>query len=565
MRRTFCGVVIVILIMGYCANSKAQNIYELRKLTEDEWLSMTTEDRLRALGTSQKHERNQTFLGQFGRHYDLYNNWGYEFYEQEDRYENYAFRGYEAYNIIEERRRRWSYNEFGDRIARMRHNANVWKEIYSGDGTFVAYIPFNYINSIGIETGYVDGVWVARESTDDWAISITGAGALRTKFTPLTLSLPNVDGVSIDFQSANNSLKIINSVYMGSTGNAGATMVGGSAIGLGSNLYRRGGVMLRGGRYRRKLGVLTLGATYANAYGTMGNRERGREWRGTVTTDTPTPIMVAVRFMDDSPEDGEGGPIVYDVRLKIDGRYRDEIIPQIILDDVRLDRTTAITDKLDAAYLEPKTSVGIGPPSFDFYSIQASLPKYTDLFYLNDMIKGNNIDNVKLKFSKNLANSYFKLIEQAGKPIKADGTEAVIYIFDLASYTDKIHRVEAVTTVANDYRIQTSMIYTMESRGGHDSSGKEKSWYDATYWRTAAQSEGNIKDGSNVRTISIDFGFQVASIMYGFDADLNYRGLKIKGEYVTNSTNYMFAEGTAGTGRPENIISNQPPRTGHRW
>ena len=320
----------------------SDNIYELRKLTEDEWLAMSTEDRLRALGTTRKHERNQTFLGNFGRYYDIHKTWGYEFYEQEDRYENYAFRGFEAYNIIEERRRRWSYNEFGDRIAKMRHSARIWREIYSGDGTYEAYQPYYYINTAGSQTGYFDGVWVARESTDDWAISVTGAGALRTNFTPLTLSIPNINGMSMDFQSANSSLKIVNSVYLGPASGYG---------GIIDDLGRRG-VMLRGARFRRKLGVLNLGATVSTAYGAQADRERGREWRGTVTTDTPTPIMVAVRFLDDSPEDGEGGPVVYDIRLKINGRYRDDILPQVILDDVTRDRTTAVTDKLTSIYLE---------------------------------------------------------------------------------------------------------------------------------------------------------------------------------------------------------------------
>jgi len=535
---------------------EAQNVYELRKLTEDDWLAMSTEERLRALSASVKHERNQTFIGQFGRNYDLYDKWGYEFYEMEDRYENYAFRGYEAYNIIEERRRRWSYNEFGDRIAKMRHSANIWREIYSGDGTYYLYIPFNYINTVGYQSGYVDGVWVAREGTDDWAVSVTGAGALRTKFTPLTLSLPSVDGVSIDFQSANTSLKLVTSAYMGMTGSSG---------GPSRDLVRKGGVMLRGGRLRRKFGLLTLGATYATAYGAQGNRQRGREWRGTVTSDTPTPIMVAIRFIDDSPEDGEGGPIVYEVRLKLNGRYHDEIIPQVILDDVTLDRTSAITDKLVKDYVEPKTSIGIGPPEYDHYNISSTLPKYADYFMMDNLMKGYNSDNVYAKYNPQLGRQYYTFTEQAGKPFQANGSEAVVYLFDLASFTDKLHRLEAVTTVANDYRIQTSMIYTMESRGGHDTTGKENSWYGATYWRTAAQSEGNIKDGSNIKTIKIDFGFQVASIIYGFDADFNYRGFKIKGEWVTNSTHYMFAEGKPGTGKPANIIAGMPPRTGHRW
>jgi len=556
MKRFMSGLLLSLVFAVLAGNAGAQNVYELRKLSEDEWLAMSTEERLRALGTAYKHERDKHFVGDFGRHYDLSKKWGYEFYEMEDRYENYAFRDFEAYNIIEERRRRWSYNEFGDRVARMRHSANLWREIYSGDDTFNMYIPFNYINTIGVQTGYVDGVWVAREGTDDWAVSIVGAGALRTKFTPLTLSLPNVDGVSVDFQSANNKLKLITSAYMGHTGSSGGT---------GTALVRQGGVMLRGGRFQRKLGVLTLGATYATAYGVQGNRERGSEWRGTVTTDTPTPIMVAIRFLDDSPEDGEGGPIVYDVRLKVNGRFHDEIIPQMVLDDVSLDRTSAITDRLESDYVEPKTSIGIGPPNYDHFNIQASIFKYADVFYLNDLTKGYNSENVYDKYDRDLANSYFTLMEQTGKPINVNGTQTIVYLFDLASITEKLHRIEAVTTVANDYRVQTAQIFTMESRGGHDTSGKEKSWYDSTYWRTAAQAEGNIKDGSNVRTLDIDFGFQVASVMYGFDADFNYRGFQVRAEYVTNSTHYMFSEGSAGTGTPTNIVANMPPRTGHRW
>jgi len=125
-----------VFILGISGTLKAQNVYELRKLTEDEWLDMSTEERMQALSTAVKHEKNQTFLGDFGKNSDLYEKWGYEFYEMEDNYENYAFRGYEAYNIIEERRRRWSYNDFGDRIAKMRHNTRIWREIYSGDGTY---------------------------------------------------------------------------------------------------------------------------------------------------------------------------------------------------------------------------------------------------------------------------------------------------------------------------------------------------------------------------------------------------------------------------------------------
>ncbi len=105
-----------------------------------------------------------------------------------------------------------------------------------------------------------------------------------------------------DFQSANNNISIINTAYM--------------------NTYRYGGVLLRGGHFKRKIGVLTLGATYVNQYGVHGSRQEGDDWYGTVGYYTPTPLIAAIRFLDDSPEDGEGGPIVYDIKLKVNGRYR---------------------------------------------------------------------------------------------------------------------------------------------------------------------------------------------------------------------------------------------------
>ena len=561
MRKRSGIVLFSLMLLVLCSSAFAESIYELRKLTEQEWLDMSTEDRLSALSTARKHEYNQTFIGDFGRNYDLYNKWGYEFYEMEDRYENYAFRGYEAYNILEERRRRWSYNEFGDRISKMRHSATLWTDRIAGDGTSYVIPPGQYINTSLAGVGLpVDGLWVARETTDDFAFSVTGAGAIRTEFTPLTLSIPNVEGVSIDIESANYKIKMITSSYLGSYHNGWTR-----SSNTSSYLVRSGGVMLRGGRLKRKLGVLTLGASYSNMYGVQGNREDGNKWNGTVNNYTPTPMMVAVRFLDDSPRDGEGGPIIYNARLRINGRMRDDIIPQIIKDDVTRDRTSAITDKLISTYVEPPVPINMGGPEYDFINTRSTIPKYADLMYYNQALRGQNSGEVTSRVSMDLANQYFEILPNTNKPIQANGNESITYIFDFTNVTEKIYRVEAIITVANDYRIQTSHIYTRNAVGGTDPAGKPKEWYDATYWRTQAQAEGNIKDGSNTTTLSLDFGYQVATIVYGVDADFNYMGFKIKGEYATNQNNYMFAEGTSGQGFPSSVLAGQKPRDGYRW
>ena len=129
------------------------------------------------------------------------------------------------------------------------------------------------------------------------------------------------------------------------------------------------------------------------------------------------------------------------------------------------------------------------------------------------MVKGFNRDAVLNKFSKSLAGRYYTLKEFSNKPLHVNGTETLVCLFDLASCTEKIYSVEAVTTVANDYCIQTAMIYTDDFRGGHTTTGNNLGWYDSTFWRTAAQAEGKTRDGSNIRTGKVDFGYQTANVI----------------------------------------------------
>ncbi len=549
-------VFLVLALSGLAGVLHGQDIYDLRKMTQEDWLSLSTDQRLNALSVANKQVENQTFMGDFGRSYDLYKRWGYEFYEMEDRYENYSFRNFENYNIIEERRKRWSYNSFGDRIPKMRASYTLWNETYNDDGTFSVTSPTSYINAVAERN--VDGVWVIKEATDDWAVSAIASGALRCKYTPLTLSLPNVDGVRVDLHSENNELSILNSVPLGMSAPYS------SSVATSSEMYNKGGAMLRAGHFRHKFGALTLGASYANQYGTQGNRQKGDGWYGTLSNYTPTPMVLAVRVLDDSPNDGEGGPVVSNVRLKLNGRYREDIKPQVILDDVTRDRTSALIKPAERTYIQPSSAIKIGTPKYDYLAIEGNIPKYCDYFYLNDALRGQNATNLSKSYSTDLAKQYYQPIAP-GLPVAVNGTQYVVYLFDIASIKEVVTRAEVEMTVSNDYRVETSMIYTKFQSGGHDTDGNPKNFYNSTYWRTSAQAEGNVKDGSNVKRITCDFGMQVASILYGLDADFNYRGFKVNGEFVSNSNHYMFPDDVPGTGNPESIISNQAPRKGHKW
>jgi len=563
MKVNFKIVLIVTVLLFLPCDIFAQNIYELRKLTDEDWIKMTTEERLKALNVSNNHPGNQTFMGDFGRYTDLYPTWGYDYYEMEDRYENYAFRGFDNYNIIEDRRNKWYYNQFGDRLTKMTRNARIWAETYNDDGSFDFYGPSNYINSQIAQRGttvgmvgrvaYVDGIWVARESTEDWAVSLVGAGALRTKFTPLTLNYPNMPGMKADFQTENIDASIVSGIIAGKSS---------EAQGPERSLHS---IILRGGQLRRKFGALTLGASYANMYGVQTNREKGDTWKGTVHDYTPTPMLYALRIMDDSPQDSNG-PIIHNVKIVVDGIERSDIMPQIILDDIRNDLRTAVTKLSQKDYLEHicRLSERFGGEKAPFTqtTLYERVPKYVDYLYMNDYINGWNTKSLTENFNLELGKEYFKSIDPAGKPFQVNGNEYVVYLFDLSSITNKVKRVQAEITVANDYRIQVAEIFTKKTTGGHVTQGESFDWYNSTFWKTMAQADGNVKDSSNLRTVTVDFAWEVGNTTYGFDAHFNYLGFKVDGEYVKNTHHYMFADGAPGTGYPLTEPRDLTPREG---
>ena len=510
-----------------CALS-AQTIYELRTLSDDDWLEMSTGERMRALNISNNHAENQTFLGNFGRYYDLYKKWGYDYYEMNDSYENYSFRGFERYGILEERRKKWSYSQFGDRLAKMTHFGEIWKERINDDGTSEWTGTFGYINYYLNRPG--DAAWVVQESTDDWASAVIGGERIRTMFTPLTLSHPSMKGMRVDFQSANYSASIVNAL-LNETVSEGVSPTN---------------PLLRGFHLRRKFGVLNIGATFVDNYYHQTQRDKGNDLRGTVDDDVATPFIYMVRVIDSSPWDNVG-PRIFNVRLKVNGDYRDDIIPQVFLDDLTRERSTAID---------------IGKIKGTDYPI--GYPKYADYLFLNDWIRGWNTKNVTNFFLLDRAHEYYSIIDPGNKPVQVNGTEYVMYWFDISTITEKVNRVEAEITVANDYRIQIAEIFTDTAERGHDAKGENLSHYDATRWRTVAESEGNVKDESNLRTVHVDFGKEVANMIYGFDAKFDYYGYKIRGEYVTNIHYYMFPADVPGTGHPIFKHGDKTAHTGHR-
>ena len=541
-------VFLLILHLFLYGHAGSQNIYELDKYTPEEWIGLTAEEHLKALNTSNNLAPDRTFYGSFNPYDEKYKKWGYNYYDMYDRYENYANRKFENYRILENRRYLWSYNDFGDRLVKMTHFGSIWNDRAYDNGKSAISGPSGYINYFPSVVNFYssEGVWVVRESTNDWAVSAIGADKLRTTLTPLTLSKAAMPGMAVNFQSANYQAKIVNSI-------------------ITSGIYSN--TMLRGFQFRRRFGALDLGATYATQYFQQLGRQNGTNWKGTVGESDTTPMIYLLRVIDDSPWNGNG-PVIYKVRLKVDGVYRDDIVPSVITDNLDRERSSAVypytSSEAGASgsqlYLQENNAVR----SNNIYTADENIPKYIDYLFLGDYLKGWNTKNVTYYMNIDMAKKYYGLKTSGDGPIKVNGRDYVVYMFDIMSIGGKVNRVQTEIEVSNDYRIQASEIYTENPMGGHDKSGDIQNYYQATPWRTMAVADGNVKDESNRRTVKIDFGSEVGNMVYGFDADFNRFGWKIRGEIVKNHHYYMFSDGLPGRGLPLMRVTDDTARSGHR-
>ena len=518
-----------------CALS-AQTIYELRTLSDDDWLEMSTGERMRALNISNNHAQNQTFLGRFNPYDNVYRRWGSDYYEMNDRYENYGFRGFERYDLLENRRMKWSYNRFGERLDKMTHFGSIWAEYMDDYGMSSSGGPGGYI----VRGDLIDGVWVVQESTDDWAVSLVGSTSLRTTLTPLTMSTPRGYGMRADVQTKNYEAVIVND-------------------GSEFNFIKRGAQL------RRKFGALSVGATFAGQYRQNPRRQKGNDFRGTVDDRKGIPFIYLVRILDDSPWDGSG-PVIFNVRLKVNGKYRDDIQPWVLIDDITRETDTALYGEMAAGkhsyYRQVYNKNYYG---HNLYDVDYNIPKYVDYLFLNDVIRGNNIENVNKLYNTERALARYEVIDPRGEPVRVDGTKYALYWFDISRITEKVDRVEAEVTVANDYRVQTAEIYTNSPTGAHDALGANQGHYDPTFWRTMAVAKGNVRDESNLRNVRVAFGEEVGNMIYGVDAGFDYYGYKIRGEYVRNIHCFMSRSGVPGSGKPMKGHGDVTPLTGHRF
>ena len=243
---------------------------------------------------------------------------------------------------------------------------------------------------------------------------------------------------------------------------------------------------------------LSLGLTLVNAHNGNGSSESFKDnpFQGSLTTGQleRRQNLIIVRLGDDSPEDGEGGAILFAQEVEI---------------ALKLKRQIAVDDSV--AVVAKDTL--IAGSSIGFRPLRQG-GKLRDGFLTADGAESITLKYVLAPEEGESEESSLRLALQRRMGMS------------LAEAEDAISSIENVRfhlLMANDYRIEVS-------------SDRQTNAVGQPQFLIVAQAPGNIKNRANQREIIFDYGLPTANQLFGISAEVrNFRGFDFYGEFNLNN------------------------------
>ena len=426
-------------------------------------------------------------------------------------YESYAFKDYKNYDNFfypYTSSQRGYYGPLGNFLING-YEVYKWTERRGS--------PTEGVSSVSAPGGRLldvfNGVVVGSDAYNSWSAKLSFAGIMGIKFTPLTLDVTDHRGIRLDVSTANNGF----TGYFSRVG--GDQAMGRDEIGSGST---RVGLIRLGGHYERKIGLMDVGVTHVNQFVYDALRD-DNGLKGVLRPEQVLPSLLAIRFLDDSPRDGRGGPMVYDANIYVNGKKRDDLVPFILKGNRKDVTVVGRRNRVTGQFQRSGYPVFIPYAGWsgDLYR-DKEIPLFADYGYFRDHLDGVDVSqNVDLDL---LMSSYERMPKD--RSVGVSGDDYLIYYFDLSG-EDYVESVEFDAMVADDYRIEISEI---------DQTKKTKEYeqrYNASFFRTVLRADGNVQNGSNLRRIRLKVGVPTGLWVSGVNVHTNIRGLKVNGEYAS--------------------------------
>jgi len=497
---------------------------------------------------------SQPFVGRFGREYT---NWGEQDYPRlvgvtSNLRNFYSILGdplvYGSESI------RWVESR-GLGVQRFQSGTSLNENLVHGESGASFSKLFNY-------------VVVGTDGTSGWQSRIIYANELRTKLTPLTFKMSNLNGLRLDIGTKLDGFSMMFSRLHAPIYSSGAE----------NDRSIKAKALLFGMHYERKVGFMNFGTTFINAHQYEPlMRESALSFKGVPGAMQGTATLLAIRISDDSPTDGQG-PVLHDVSVVVNGVERPEIEPFVVLQQKRGDdRQSYIAGLLrngDRRPLPPLANdyqslnrggsyntydgyINYALFDVDVYYRGYEFPFWIDHLYYRDY-KVNGPDYVinpdhdegekdiivgeEFAYEAVEATGDFDFAGMGDLPQPLDGdTYGILYI-DLEDVGETIQTVHVDLGLSGDYRVELSELDLAGSTNtGIRDNYRDKYRY-ASYFRTVARAEGN-PGGDMVRRVRVKSGVPTGLNIYSANMYGVYKGWQINGEISRSSAFFQYASG----------------------
>ena len=425
-----------------------------------------------------------------------------------------------------------------------------------------------------------NNVIVGTDGTDAWQAKVIWANEIRTKFTPLTFKMANLDGLRFDVGTGRDSFSALISRNR-HTGGGGVIP----------------GALIGGAHYERQVGFLHFGGTFVNAHQfepLMPSNDLS--FKGVAGAAQNAPALLAIRIADDAPGLGETGAVLHRVDVYVNGELQPELEPFIVRLDTRgAERQPYAQDLLRSGERKPLPRTGNDYQSINRGAIASTYDPYINyaafdadvyyrgyefpfwighLYYRDFKLFGPdyaiNADRededpitVHQEFAHEAAErsaenpdgQFLGLHTRADLPQAFDGEEYGILYVDLEPFGEWIESVDVDLFLSGDYRVELSEI----DIGGIQPNAPESNYRDkyryASFFRTVARADGTPSPQEPTKRVRVRAGTPTGVRLYSANVYGVLKGFEINAEFARSNSYSQYVSGPPGVRVPGDALS----------
>lgn len=443
-----------------------------------------------------------------------------EYGRRQWRYTNYAKEYFRRY-LERSQEGSYFYDFYGDIVTR------GWL-IYNWRQTQPLAFESSAITKDARYASWFDRLILSSDASGDYSYTIMVGDEINSTLTPMTFRKAGFNGIAGSLATSRLRATVLSSRLTLPIINIDAEI---------PTVAVENATNLSAARVEADLaGHLTLGLTAVNAHNVNGSREgfRDNPFKGLLTSgqlDRRLNLLV-VRLSDDSPEDEQGGAVLFSEEVEI---------------TTTLQRQVLVGDSLQ---LVPRDTVITGS-SLGFRGLRegGKLRK--------GFLTADGPESIILKYILS--------------PETGDGEEGTLRLLlqqglglTLSEAEDAVTAIKNVRfrlILANDYRVEVA-------------SDRQTNPVGQPQFLVVSRAPGNIKNNLNQREVVFDYGLPTANQIYGVTAELrDFKGFDFYGEFNVNtqyrkyptssSKKHRSIAGIAGDRHALGWMANVSRRVGH--